>query len=163
MTDNKNEQISWWYLIPAILIPQVIGNLGAIYTIPNINTWYAALTKPAFNTPNFIFGPVWFTLYTLMGIAIFLIWRSKGSRQEHREANQIFIMQLVLNLGWSVVFFGMQEIFWALIIILILLAAVITNIIYFYRLNQAAAWLLVPYLMWGSFATVLNFAIWQLN
>ncbi len=159
---NKENTLSWWWLLPVILLPNAIGNLGALYTIPNIDTWYAILEKPTLNPPNWIFGPVWLTLYTLMGVALFLVWRAKSNKVK-KIANQIFFIQLILNLAWSVVFFGLHEVGWALAIIIALIVLIAMNIYYYKQISKAAAWLLVPYILWVGFATYLNYSILVLN
>jgi len=158
-----DKKVSWWLIVPAILIPQSIGNLGAIFTIPNIDSWYATLVKPSFSPPNYLFAPVWLTLYTLMGVALFLVWKTVAQAKRKRQANYIFTVQILLNLLWSIVFFGLQQPGNAFIVIVALLALIVLNINSFYQINKLAGWLLVPYLLWVSFASILNLAIWQLN
>lgn len=139
-----------------------IGALGALVTAPAIASWYPILAKPSFNPPNWIFGPVWTTLYILMAIAAWLVWRSAGLPAA-RTALLLFVLQLALNSVWSLLFFGLHRIDLALIDIVLLLAAIVATTLAFLRHSRVAAWLLVPYLAWVSFATVLNFAIWRLN
>jgi len=147
--------------VAALLLCQVAGGIGALATMPSIPGWYAALHKPAFNPPNWIFGPVWTVLYIMMGVALFLVAR-RGFRK-FASALRVFLFQLVLNSLWSVVFFGMHRPGAAFAVILVLLAAIIWTIALFRRPSLTAAWLLVPYAAWVSFASVLNFAVWQLN
>lgn len=150
-------------LVIAILICQLAGVIGSIATFPSIPTWYAALNKPAFNPPNWIFGPVWTTLFTLMGIAAYLIWQVGYQYPKVKQALKIFALQLILNSFWSILFFGLQNPLAALIEILVLWATILTTIILFRRLSKVAGWLLIPYLLWVSFAAVLNLAIVVLN
>jgi translocator protein len=124
--------------------------------------WYQALNKPSWNPPSWLFGPVWTTLYTLMGIAAWLIWKDFGF-SDAKTALSFFLVQLVLNGLWSQIFFGMQEPGWAFAEIILLLAAIVVTTILFFRKNRAAGWLMVPYIAWVSFATVLNGAIWLMN
>lgn len=124
--------------------------------------WYQALNKPSWNPPSWLFGPVWTTLYTLMGIAAWLIWKEFGFA-DAKKALSFFLVQLVLNGLWSQIFFGMQEPGWAFAEIILLLAAILVTTILFFRKNRAAGWLMVPYIAWVCFATVLNGAIWLMN
>jgi benzodiazapine receptor len=139
-----------------------IGALGAAVTAPAIATWYPILAKPSFNPPNWIFGPVWTGLYVLMAVAAWLVWRRAGATHA-RTALLLFVLQLALNSAWSLLFFGLHRIDLALIDIVLLLGAIVATMLAFYRHRPVAAWLLVPYLAWVSFATVLNLAIWRLN
>ena len=147
----------------SIVICQGAGLIGAVATSPSIPTWYASLEKPAFNPPNWLFGPVWTTLYTLMGIAAFLVWRQGIRKREVKIALGIFIVQLVLNTLWSIVFFGLNSLLGGLVVILPLWVAILLSIITFYRISKTAGVLLIPYILWVSFATILNFSLWQLN
>lgn len=146
----------------AIIFCQLAGLIGTIFTFEAIPTWYATLNKPFFSPPNWIFGPVWTILYTLMGISLWLIWQSKKNEQR-RKALQVFGVQLLLNSLWSIIFFGLKNPLVAFIEILIMWGAIFLTIRYFSRLSQLAAWLLIPYLLWVSFATLLNGAIFVLN
>ena len=146
-------------LLGFITLCLAAGALGAAVTAPAIPTWYAALAKPSFNPPNWIFAPVWTTLYVLMAIAAWLVWR----RGNARTPLVLFALQLVLNSAWSLLFFGLHRVDLALIDIALLLAAIVATALSFRPRSAVAALLLVPYLAWVSFATVLNFAIWRLN
>jgi tryptophan-rich sensory protein len=150
-------------LIFAILISQMAGTIGSVFTAPSINTWYETLAKPTLNPPSWIFGPVWITLFFLMGIAAFLVWKKGLERKEVRIALGIFILQLILNTLWSIIFFGLQNPGIALIEIAILWFAILATIIAFTKISKIASWLLVPYIVWVSFAMYLNYAIWMLN
>jgi translocator protein len=145
-----------------IILCLAAGALGAAVTAPAIATWYPTIAKPSFNPPNWIFGPVWTTLYVMMAIAAWLVWRRAGFAGA-RTAFVLFIVQLVLNSLWSVLFFGLHRIDFALLDIALLLAAIVATAQSFRRHSTVAALLLVPYLAWVSFATLLNFAIWRLN
>ena len=147
----------------SVVVCQVAGLIGAVATYPSIPTWYASLEKPAFNPPNWLFGPVWTTLYTLMGIAAFLVWRQGIRKREVKIALGIFIVQLVLNSLWSIVFFGLHSLLGGLVVILPLWVAILLSIVTFYRISKTAGVLLIPYILWVSFATILNFSLWQLN
>ena len=124
--------------------------------------WYDSIQKPDWNPPSWIFGPVWTVLYTLMGIAAWLVWRDYAFRNA-RWAMALFFIQLVLNGLWSQIFFGMQEIGWALAEIILLLAAIIATTTIFFRKKALAGWLMIPYILWVAFATVLTYSLWVLN
>ena len=150
-------------LVVSILVCQCAGIIGSVFTTPAIPTWYAALQKPVFTPPNWLFAPAWITLYLLMGIAAFLIWRVGLENRRVRTALIIFLVQLVLNSLWSVAFFGMQSPLYGFIVIIILWLAILLTILLFARISAVAAWLLVPYILWVSFASALNISIWVLN
>lgn len=150
-------------LIVALAISQLAGIIGAIFTTPAIDGWYAGIVKPALNPPSWIFGPVWTTLFVLMGIAAFLVWRKGLERRDVKIALGIFLGQLVLNTLWSIIFFGMQSPGAAFIEIIFLWLAILATIVTFAKISRPAAWLLVPYILWVSFASYLNYAIWMLN
>ncbi len=145
----------------AILICLAVGGVAGFVTIDAVKTWYLTLNKPSWNPPNYLFGPVWTTLYILMGIAWGIVWSSNAT--EKPRAMQFFIIQLVFNFFWSITFFGMHNILLALFDIVALWIMILLTIIVFNRINKTAAALLVPYILWVSFATVLNFSIWMLN
>ena len=157
----KNMLIQLFVLVIFVLISQAAGILGSFATIPNIDSWYATLIKPVLNPPNWIFGPVWTTLYTLMGIASYLVWRAK--KGDWKLALSIFFVHLIVNTAWSIVFFGEQNIGAALGIIILLDVLVIEVIRRFYKISKIAGIILIPYLLWVLFATYLNGAIYFLN
>ncbi|MBI2463374.1 tryptophan-rich sensory protein [Candidatus Peregrinibacteria bacterium] len=148
-------------LIFSIAICQAAGIVGSLFTAPAIPGWYAKLDKPVFNPPNWIFGPVWIILYLLIGIALYLILVDKNKNK--KIALWLFGIQLVLNSVWSIIFFGLQNPFYALIELVILWIAVLLTIWQFWKINAKAGALLLPYIAWGTFAMVLNYSIWQLN
>jgi translocator protein len=148
-------------LVLTIFVAQSAGIIGAFATISAIPTWYAGLLKPAFSPPNWVFGPVWLVLYTLIGVSLFLVWQEKG--KEKKIALVLFFVHLGLNALWSIIFFGLQNPALAFFEILLLLATLLLVMRLFWRISKLAVYLLFPYLLWVSFATVLNFAIWQLN
>jgi tryptophan-rich sensory protein len=143
-------------LIISLALPLAAGLIGSLFTAPAIPTWYAELSKPFFGPPNWIFAPVWTTLYILMGIALYRVWAYRG-------LVTLFVIHLVFNALWSILFFGLQSPLLGLFDILLLLGLIILMTIKFYRVDRLAAYLLVPYLAWVSFATLLNFSIWWLN
>ena len=147
----------------AVLICLLIGFLSSFATQSSVNTWYTTLNKPSFNPPNAVFAPVWTVLYILMGVAAGIVW-SKGFHHIWvKTALYHFGFQLLFNALWSIVFFGFQDPFWALIVILILLILILLTIRWFRVVSKVAAFLLIPYLLWVGFATLLNFSIWRLN
>ena len=148
-------------LIISIVICQLAGFLGSIFNIASIPTWYVSLKKPIFNPPNWVFGPVWTILFLLMGISLYLVW-SKGF-EKNKIALYLFIAQFILNILWSALFFGLRLPLAAFIEIILLWLAILATIITFYRISSAAGLILIPYLLWVSFAAVLNFSIWMLN
>lgn len=147
-------------LVISILLPAAAGTIGSLFTFSAIPTWYAALTKPAFGPPNWLFGPVWTILYLMMGIAMFLVWQKAKAVKPYLR---VFIIQLILNALWSIVFFGQQNPGLAFVVIVALWLAILWNIILFLRVSKTAGWLLVPYLLWVSFASILNYSIFALN
>lgn len=154
----------WRNLIIAVLICQSAGVLGSVLTVGAVESWYAPLAKPPGTPPEWVFGPVWVTLYALMGIALWLVARSRTAPPAWRDtALALFFCQLFLNAAWSPLFFGLQRPFLALIDMLALIAALIATILVFVRVSRPAAWLLVPYLAWVAYAAYLNAGIWILN
>jgi tryptophan-rich sensory protein len=149
-------------LVVSLLVPFAAAAIGTIATISNIPTWYAALEKPFFNPPNWLFGPVWTLLYILIGISLYLIWTQK-STQSKKNAYIVFTMQMILNALWSIVFFGLHQVWLGFIIITLLLASILTMIILFRRFSHTASHILIPYAAWVTFATCLNLAIAILN
>lgn len=150
-----------------VLLPLAVGVTSGLSSQGSIASWYQTLTKPAFNPPDAIFGPVWTTLYIMMGIAAYLALREGRRKPELRDravvARNWFLLQLLLNGAWSVIFFGLQAPFWGLVEILALLLAIVATMRAFAPLSRAAVWLMTPYLAWVSFATVLNASLWWMN
>ena len=146
-----------------ILGCELIGLAATPFTIDAIASWYVYLNKPFFSPPNWIFGPVWTTLYCLMGVSAYLIWVSKKKRSAINRALIIFVLQLVCNFLWSILFFGLRAPLLGFIDILLLLGLIGLNIKMFYSIYKPAAYLMIPYFLWVSFATVLNLAIVLLN
>lgn len=150
-------------LIASIIICQLAGAVGLIFTTPAISTWYAGLEKPWFNPPNWLFAPVWITLYLLMGIALFLVWDKGLGKKNVKASINMFAIQLVLNALWSLIFFGLRLPLYALIEIILLWMAILATIIMFYRIDRRAGIILLPYIIWVSIAMLLNLYIWILN
>jgi translocator protein len=153
----------WIKFVISVLVPLAVGGISGWLTMPEIAGWYAGLNKPSFNPPNYLFGPVWTTLYALMGIAFFLIWKSNKDAAQKKKAMLLFGVQLVLNFFWSLIFFTGHQIGWALVEIIVMWLFILFTIFAFGKISSVAAWLLVPYICWVSFATLLNAALWQLN
>jgi tryptophan-rich sensory protein len=149
-------------LIASVVLSQAAGVIGSLFTVQNIPTWYSGLNKPSFNPPNYIFGPVWITLYFIIGIAFYLVWK-KSNTQNIKIPVVLFISQLVLNVLWSILFFGLKNPELGFMEIIILWIFIVLCIIKFYPVSKISSWLMFPYLLWVSFASVLNFKIWMLN
>jgi len=149
--------------IVAIAIPLLVGGASGFFTITGVDSWYQTINKPSWNPPNWVFGPVWTTLYIMMGIALFLVWKEDTSEELKKIAIALFSVQLILNFFWSFIFFNQQQPGWALVEIIAMWFFILLTIFAFAQVNKTAAWLLVPYISWVSFATILNYTIWQLN
>lgn len=151
-------------LIAAIGICEGTGVLGAIFTTSAIPTWYTTLNRPPLTPPNVVFGPVWTTLFALMGIAAFLVWQQRTRKKKQvKRALTLFAIQLVLNFFWSIIFFSAHSLVGASIEVTLLLGTIIATIVAFAKISRPAAWLMVPYVLWVSFATYLTYAFWILN
>lgn len=150
-------------LLISVVGCELVGVLGTPFTLSAIPTWYAALNKPFFAPPNWLFGPAWTLLYFLMGVAFYLIWKQGWKKPRVKEAGLFFLAQLALNFIWSPVFFGLQAPLLGLIVIVALWLLILMTMKKFYPLSRPAFYLLVPYILWVSFATALNAAIWILN
>lgn len=150
-------------LIGLILLCELVGIVGSVYTISAIPTWYLGLNKPFFSPPNYLFGPVWTTLYALMGISIFRILELKKKNKKVNEAANLFWIQLFLNGIWTPIFFGSRQLLLALIVIMFMWLYILKTIKAFAKIDKLSAYILYPYLAWVSFAMILNFSIWFLN
>ncbi|MFH0819237.1 MAG: TspO/MBR family protein [Patescibacteria group bacterium] len=149
-------------LILAIAVCQMAGGVGSLFTYPQIASWYQGIEKSSLNPPNWIFGPVWFSLFTIMGVCLWLIWQNRKNKF-FKIALTFFVVQLVLNSLWSVLFFGYHLVLVALIEMIIFWIMILLSGIYCYKINKIAGWLFVPYLIWVSFATYLTYAVLVLN
>ena len=147
-------------LITSITICLAAGVLGSIFTTPAIPTWYETLIKPSFAPPNWVFAPIWTSLFIMMGISFFIIWQMGSS---NGRALYIFSIQLILNVLWSAIFFGLRSPLAGLIEICILWILILLTIMEFMKISRTAGLLLIPYILWVSFAAVINFFIWRLN
>src|SRR3989344_3102938 len=176
---------NFFKLIITVVISELAGLIGAVFTTPSISTWYATLPKPALNPPAWVFAPVWTILFALIGIALFLVWKQdwkvvnplweKGRKALNPWSERlwtgdlqrfntiaVFAVQYLLNFFWSYVFFGLHRPGAAFFVIIALWTGILYTMINFYRISKLAAWLLVPYILWVSFAGYLNYSIWQL-
>lgn len=161
---------NFFKLVIAIVVSEATGIIGSVFTISAIPTWYAGLVKPALNPPAWVFGPAWTMLYALMGITLFLIWKQHSNILGNvrmlriwRIGIAVFFIQLFLNTVWSIIFFGFQNPGWALVDIAALWLAIVWTMFIFYKISRPAVYLLVPYILWVSFASYLNYSIWMLN
>lgn len=150
-------------LILSLTIPLAAGSISGALIAGDVNGWYQQIQKPDWNPPDWLFAPVWTLLYILMGIAVYLVWRLRTGRAAQTPAMVLFSLQLVLNLWWSLIFFRYRAMGWAFAEIVVLWLLIFATILAFARISKAAAWLLVPYISWVSFAAVLNYTIWSLN
>ena len=149
-------------LVVFIALCIAVAAIGGAVTATSVDTWYAALEKPSFNPPNWLFGPVWTALYLMMAFAAWRVWRARGFAGA-RAALGLWALQLTLNLCWSFLFFGARMIGAALAEIVVLLLAILATLALFWRIDRAAGWLMVPYAAWVGFATLLTAALWRLN
>ena len=150
-------------LIASILICEAVGGIGSLFTINSISTWYGTIAKPSFTPPNWLFGPVWITLFLLMGVSVYLLWTDHLEGKSTGFALTIFGIQLGLNALWSYLFFGLQLFFAGFVEILVLWAAIAMTIVAAYRVNKTAGLILLPYIAWVTIATLLTYYIWILN
>ncbi len=150
-------------IILFVVVCQMAGIIGSVFTFDAIPGWYSTLERPDFAPPNWVFGPVWISLYTIMGISAYLIYRKGLGENGVKMALSVFGLQLGLNALWSILFFGLRSPLLGLICILALLSSIIATIVLFSRHSKAAALLLIPYVLWVSFATLLNYYILILN
>ncbi len=156
----KSSRLNVVRLLVSIVACEAAGVVGSVFTISAIPTWYAELQKPWFTPPNWLFAPVWLALYFLMGVTLYLLW---GKRQQAGAALWAFAIQLILNVAWSVVFFGGHELLYGFVVITALWAAILVAMVFSYRVSRGAAALLLPYIFWVTIASALNYYVWVLN
>lgn len=158
-------KLNYKRLVISLITPQLAGLFGVLFTSSAIPTWYETLNKPIFSPPNWLFGPVWTTLYLLMGISVYLIWQQLEKDKDRfvERSLCIFWIHLVFNALWSVIFFGLKDVGMAFVFIAIIWAMILWMIIRFWNLDKRSSLLLTPYFLWVSFASVLNFSILILN
>ena len=161
-TSSRSHEHDLPLLLRSLVLPMAAGAVGSAATYPNLS-WFDTLEKPAFSPPKAVFGPTWTTLYTLMGVAHYLVEKQEAEPSAKRAANILYGLQLALNALWSILFFARRAPGAALVEILLLWIAIALTIVAFARISGLAALLLVPYLLWTTFATMLNAAIWRLN
>lgn len=149
-------------LLVSIALPLILGAIAGMFTAQSVPDWYAALNRPSFAPPNWIFGPVWTGLYILMGISFFLVWK-QGAGKARNRALMVFLLQLLLNFAWSFIFFYFHWIGLALVEIILLWVSIVLMLVLFYRVMPVAAWINIPYLLWVTFATALNASYYMLN
>lgn len=149
-------------LIVSLIIPLSVGAVAGMFTSQAVPNWYASLNRPSFSPPNWVFGPVWTTLYILLGTSFFLIWKENPS-QQRSLAIKVFAIQMFLNFAWSFIFFYFNMIGFALLEIILLWISIAVTIFLFYKIKPIAAYLNIPYLLWVSFATILNAGYYFLN
>ena len=159
---DRHARRFWLPFALFLLLCLAVAGIGGAVTASSVDGWYQTLEKPSFNPPDWIFGPVWTTLFVLMALAAALVWRH-GGKPERRNSIAWFLVQLSLNLAWSCLFFGLQAIGPALACLVLLWIAIAGTLAVFWRVDRRAGLLLVPYLAWVSFAGLLNFLIWRLN
>ncbi|HEY0010332.1 MAG TPA: TspO/MBR family protein [Candidatus Paceibacterota bacterium] len=150
-------------LAAAIAVSELAGIIGSVFTVSAVDSWYLTLVRPPLAPSSWVFGPVWTTLFALMGIAAFLVWKKGMGRRDVRIALALFAGQLVLNTSWSIIFFGLRNPGAALVEIAVLWIAILATMIAFAKVSRTAAALLVPYILWVSFAAYLNYGFWVLN
>ena len=155
--------MNWIKLIASLAVCQLAAFIGSLFNIAAIPTWYTTINKPFFNPPNWVFAPVWTTLFILMGMALYLVWEKGYSKKEVKLGVNMFLVQLSLNVLWSALFFGIRDILLAFVEIIALWIAIALTMCHFKKVSKKAFWLMVPYLAWVSFAAVLNLAIWLIN
>jgi tryptophan-rich sensory protein len=149
-------------LLSSIALPLGLGATAGLFTAEAVPEWYATLNRPSFNPPNWLFGPVWTTLYLLMGISLFLIWKQSASK-ERNLAIFVFLLQIALNFFWSFIFFYYNLIGFALFEIIVLWISIASMLVLFYKIKPLAAYINIPYLLWVTFATILNVSYYLLN
>jgi len=149
-------------LLVSLTLPLGLGAIAGLFTAEAVPGWYETLNRPSFNPPNWVFGPVWTTLYILMGISLFLIWKQSAGK-ERNLAILVFLLQQALNFGWSFIFFHYNMIGFALIEIIFLWISIVMMLVLFYKIKPVAAYINIPYLLWVTFATILNAAYYLLN
>jgi benzodiazapine receptor len=147
----------------SLLIVLAIGAVAGLVTAPQIAGWYSTLVKPPYNPPAWLFAPVWSALYVLIAIAAYLVWQRRDNSTNYLTARAVYIIQLLLNFSWSIVFFGFHSIIGGLLIIILLWMMILLTIRWFGKFSKATGWLLLPYFLWVSFAAILNYSIYTLN
>ena len=161
--ENQKKNVVIWKFILAILLCESVGIISGLIANANNNQWLETLNKPSWNPPAYLFGPVWTTLYVMLGIALFLVWKSNSDKSVKQQAIRWWAIQMVFNFLWSFIFFNQHQIGLAFLDIFVMWIIITVTIFAFAKINKLAAWLLVPYIAWVTFAGILNFAIWRMN
>jgi benzodiazapine receptor len=159
----KIQKSDVWKLIIAIGICELTGIVSSLFSNPHMNPWFDGLEKPSWNPPSNVFGPVWTVLYLLMGVSLWLVWKSNTAINKKEIAISFFIIQLFLNFWWSLLFFRFHSPGSAFADIVLLLVFIIITMIHFFPISKFSAYILIPYALWVSFASALNYSIWILN
>lgn len=147
-----------------VLAVELVGASGSVFTVSGLGGWYDGLVRPALAPPNWVFGPVWTVLFALIGLALWLVWRrADAAPRATGLAGGVFAVHFAVNVGWSAVFFGLRAVGWGVVVIAVLWALIVATMLAFDRVDRRAALLLVPYLLWVSFAAYLNYRFWVLN
>ncbi len=161
---SLQKQLNWRALVAFILVCELAGVMGSIFTAPSLNSWYDMLAKPFFTPPPWVFAPVWFILYAWMGIAAYIVWQNRRDKTpEVVSAFIFFALQLIVNVKWSLLFFGFHSPFYGLIAIFVLLTLIIITAVKFFRIDERAGLLFLPYIAWVIFAALLNAVVWLMN
>lgn len=158
-----SQKINFFKLVASILLCQLAGAIGAVFTASSVENWFPLLKKPFFSPPSWVFFPVWILLYTLMGISLYIIWEKGVQQREVKIGLLFFGIQLGLNIIWSYLFFGLRSPYYAFIEIILLWFAILLTIIQFRKISKTASYLLLPYILWVSFAMLLNYNLWIFN
>jgi benzodiazapine receptor len=162
-TSPKSIKFSFVPFFISLLITLSVGFSASLVTRPQIAGWYSTLVKPSFNPPSWLFAPVWTMLYVIIAVAAYLVWQRRDRSTNYATARAVYLLQLTLNFSWSLIFFGLHAIAPGLLIIILLWMCILLNIRWFGKISKTAAWLLLPYFMWVSFAGILNYSIYMLN
>jgi len=160
---HEAQKFNFFPLLVSLLITLAIGFVASLVTRPQIAGWYSTLLKPSFNPPSWLFAPVWSTIYVLIAVAAYLVWQHRDGSTNYLTARAVYIIQLLLNFSWSIVFFGFHSITGGLLVIILLWMTILLNIRWFSKISKTASWLLLPYFLWVSFAAILNYGIFTLN
>jgi translocator protein len=164
MSTNANTQkFQFVPFLISLLITLAIGVVAFLFTRPQIVGWYSTLSKPWFNPPSWVFAPVWTCIYILIALSAYLVWQRRDDSTNYLTARSVYIIQLILNFSWSIVFFGLHSILGGLLVVILLWACIVLNVRWFGKISKTAGLLLLPYFLWVSFATLLNFNIYLLN
>ncbi|OEU42547.1 TspO protein [Methanosarcina sp. Ant1] len=158
-----SSKINYFKLLVSLFLCQFAGAVGSVFTASSLKDWYILLAKPVFNPPSWVFFPVWTLLYTLMGISLYIVWEKGLQNKEVKIGLIIFGIQLFLNSLWSFLFFGLRTPYYAFIEIIFLWITILLTIFQFRKISKTASYLLVPYILWVSFASLLNYYLWILN